>query len=207
MQGACRENETSVMCAQELKPLVYPVVQLLLGVAGLVPSPRYFPLRLRCIASLSALSAATGVFIPLAPPLLEVLTWSELRKAPAGQQAGKIPDLMTQLRAGQSQLRMPSYQEAVVNLVSPCTAYPPCPRHPGQGRPRKSDQLHVNIWGLCGCLDHIRQEAGQGKIAMKVCVGLLLPGKDHHAQDLTCSYMHILNPAIWGAGFPVQLAA
>ncbi|KAK9822072.1 hypothetical protein WJX74_004970 [Apatococcus lobatus] len=101
----------------ELKPLVYPVVQLLLGVAGLVPSPRYFPLRLRCIASLSALSAATGVFIPLAPPLLEVLTWSELRKAPAAQQAGKPPDLMTQLRAGQSQLRTPSFQEAVVNLA------------------------------------------------------------------------------------------
>ncbi len=97
---------------------MYPVVQLLLGVAGLVPSPRYFPLRLRCLASLSALSAATGVFIPLAPPLLEVLTWSELRKAPAGQQAGKLPDLMTQLRAGQSQLRTPVYQEAIVNLVS-----------------------------------------------------------------------------------------
>lgn len=130
IQEACRGCfEYTVMCAQELKPLVYPVVQLLLGVAGLVPSPRYFPLRLRCIASLSALSAATGVFIPLAPPLLEVLTWSELRKAPAGQQAGKIPDLMTQLRAGQSQLRMPSYQEAVVNLVSPCIACLSCHCH------------------------------------------------------------------------------
>lgn len=31
----------------ELRPLVYPVVQLGLGAARLVPTPRYFPLRLR----------------------------------------------------------------------------------------------------------------------------------------------------------------
>ena len=31
----------------ELRPLIYPVAQLLLGAARLVPTPGYFPLRLR----------------------------------------------------------------------------------------------------------------------------------------------------------------
>lgn len=33
----------------ELRPLVYPLAQLLLGAAKLVPTPRYFPLRLRLV--------------------------------------------------------------------------------------------------------------------------------------------------------------
>ncbi|GFR47619.1 hypothetical protein Agub_g9358, partial [Astrephomene gubernaculifera] len=37
----------------ELRPLVYPVAQLLLGAARLVPTPRYFPLRIRLARALN----------------------------------------------------------------------------------------------------------------------------------------------------------
>lgn len=37
----------------ELRPLVYPAVQLLMGAARLVPTPRYFPLRLRLARALN----------------------------------------------------------------------------------------------------------------------------------------------------------
>ena len=37
----------------ELKPLVYPLTQLMLGAARLVPTPRFFPLRLRLIRALN----------------------------------------------------------------------------------------------------------------------------------------------------------
>ena len=37
----------------ELRPLVYPLTQLLLGAARLVPTPRFFPLRLRLIRALN----------------------------------------------------------------------------------------------------------------------------------------------------------
>lgn len=37
----------------ELRPLVYPVSQLLLGAARLVPTPRYFPLRLRLVRAVN----------------------------------------------------------------------------------------------------------------------------------------------------------
>ena len=58
---------------QELKPLVYPLAQVLLGAVRLVPTPRYFPLRLRCIRALLALGKALNQFIPLSPLLLEML--------------------------------------------------------------------------------------------------------------------------------------
>ena len=37
----------------ELRPLVYPLTQLLLGAARLVPTPRFFPLRLRLVRALN----------------------------------------------------------------------------------------------------------------------------------------------------------
>jgi nucleolar complex protein 2 len=45
----------------ELQPLVYPLAQLLLGAARLVPTPRYFPLRLRLIRAINRLAQATQV--------------------------------------------------------------------------------------------------------------------------------------------------
>jgi Noc2p family len=39
-----------------LAPLVYPLVQLLLGTARLVPTPRYFPIRLRLVRALNKLA-------------------------------------------------------------------------------------------------------------------------------------------------------
>lgn len=58
---------------QELRPLVYPLTQVLIGSVRLVPTPRYFPLRLRCIRALLGLGQAVGQFIPLSPLLLEML--------------------------------------------------------------------------------------------------------------------------------------
>jgi hypothetical protein len=39
-----------------LQPLVYPTTQLLLGAARLVPTPRYFPIRLRLVRALNRLA-------------------------------------------------------------------------------------------------------------------------------------------------------
>lgn len=39
-----------------LQPLVYPLTQLLLGAARLVPTPRYFPIRLRLVRAVNKLA-------------------------------------------------------------------------------------------------------------------------------------------------------
>ena len=71
---------------QELKALVYPLTQVLLGAVRLVPTPRYFPLRLRCIRALLGLGKAMGQFIPLSPLLLEMLqVWDRMQDIVAQQ--------------------------------------------------------------------------------------------------------------------------
>ena len=99
----------------ELRPLVYPVTQLLLGAAKLVPSPRWFAIRLRLARILNALSAATGLYVPLAPLLLEVLSWNELSKGTKG--SGQCPDLLLQLRLSKQNLKQPAVQEELVTQV------------------------------------------------------------------------------------------
>lgn len=56
-----------------LEPLVFPVIQLLLTSASLVPSLRYAPLHLRLLRAASDLGAASGRFVPVAAPLLDLL--------------------------------------------------------------------------------------------------------------------------------------
>lgn len=55
-----------------LRPLMYPLVHVMLGVVHLQPTARHYPLRLHIARSLLDLSEATEMFIPIAPYLLEV---------------------------------------------------------------------------------------------------------------------------------------
>ena len=66
----------------ELRPLIYPLVQISLGVIKLVPTARYYPLRFQVLTSLLRVSARTGTYIPIAPFLLEILDSSALSKKP-----------------------------------------------------------------------------------------------------------------------------
>lgn len=66
----------------ELRPLVYPYVQISLGVLRVYPSPRTHPMRIHIASYLSDLTAETGVFIPVIPHLLTILRSSEFRRIP-----------------------------------------------------------------------------------------------------------------------------
>ncbi|CAN4116198.1 unnamed protein product [Withania somnifera] len=59
----------------DLQDLFFTLVQLINGVVHLFPGPRYFPLRLHCIQWLNDLSNSTGVFIPVASFVLDVLEY------------------------------------------------------------------------------------------------------------------------------------
>ncbi|OZJ05338.1 hypothetical protein BZG36_01559 [Bifiguratus adelaidae] len=63
-----------------LQPLIYPLVQVAIGVIRLIPTAQYFPLRFHVIRSITALIRQTGVFIPLAPYIFEVLESAEIKK-------------------------------------------------------------------------------------------------------------------------------
>merc|ERR1712093_598613 len=71
----------------ELRPLIYPTVQVTLGAMRLIPTSTYFPLRFHLMRSLLRLSRATGTYIPLASALLEVLNSNEMKKSSKAQHA------------------------------------------------------------------------------------------------------------------------
>lgn len=101
---------------QDLRGLVYPLVQIVTGAIRLVPTPRYFPLRLRLLRSLNRLSSATGLFVPVAPLLLEMLQWRGLHTA---VKSGGGPQMQTtpQLRAGKQLLATATFQQSLVDEV------------------------------------------------------------------------------------------
>jgi nucleolar complex protein 2 len=97
----CLELWTGAICAYsseaDLRPLAYPLTQIISGVARLVPTARYFPLRLRCAKMLNRIAASTGTFIPVSLFLLEMLEMKELNRPPTGG-VGKAVDLRTLLK-------------------------------------------------------------------------------------------------------------
>ncbi|UPK98163.1 hypothetical protein LCI18_009098 [Fusarium solani-melongenae] len=100
----------------QLRLLIYPLVQVTLGAMRLIPTAIYFPLRFHLIRSLLRISRATGTFIPLASPLLEVLTSAEMKKAPKPSSI-KPFDFATAYKAPKSYLRTRVYQDGVGEQV------------------------------------------------------------------------------------------
>ena len=101
----------------QLRPLIYPTVQVTLGAMRLIPTATYFPLRFQMMRSLLRLSRATGTYIPLASALLEVLNSNEMKKPPKPSTL-KILDFASNYKAPKSYLRTRVYQDGVGEQVA-----------------------------------------------------------------------------------------
>ncbi|XWS58075.1 hypothetical protein CRYUN_Cryun08bG0004000 [Craigia yunnanensis] len=116
----CLELWTGAICAYsseaDFQPLAYPLTQIISGVARLVPTARYFPLRLRCVRMLNRIAASTGTFIPVSMLLLDMLEMKELNRPPTGG-IGKAVDLRATLKASKPILKTRAFQEACVISV------------------------------------------------------------------------------------------
>lgn len=58
----------------EFRDLLYPLVQIITGTVGVVPTARFFPLHFQCIGMLNQLAEATKVYVPAIPLLLDLLS-------------------------------------------------------------------------------------------------------------------------------------
>lgn len=58
---------------EAFKPLVYPLIQVIDSTVNLIPTSRYYPLRLHCVDLYIQIATATDVFIPVAPLLLDII--------------------------------------------------------------------------------------------------------------------------------------
>lgn len=95
-----------------LAPLIYPLVQVTLGVITLIGTPQYYPLRFHCIRALLRLTTRTGVFIPLAPYLLDIFDSSELKRR-AKPSTAKPLDWDIIIRAPKAYLHTKVYQDSI----------------------------------------------------------------------------------------------
>ncbi|KAI9889244.1 MAG: Nucleolar Complex 2 protein [Vezdaea aestivalis] len=95
-----------------LRPLIYPLTQITLGAARLIPAPSYFPLRFHLIRSLDRLGASSETFMPLAPLVLEVFSSPLLNKPGKPSTLRPIP-LTTTLRAPAVQLKTRVYATTI----------------------------------------------------------------------------------------------
>lgn len=100
----------------QLRLLIYPLVQVTLGAMRLIPTAIYFPLRFHLVRALLRVSRATGTYIPLASPLLEVLNSAEMRKPPKATTL-KAFDFSISYKAPKSYLRTRVYQDGVGDQV------------------------------------------------------------------------------------------
>ncbi|KAJ1327554.1 nucleolar complex protein 2 [Microdochium nivale] len=100
----------------QLKPLIYPLVQVTLGAMRLIPTSTYFPLRFHMIRSLLRISRSTGTYIPLASALLEVLTSAEMRHTPKATTVKPL-DFAVSYKAPKSYLRTRVFQDGIGEQV------------------------------------------------------------------------------------------
>ncbi|KAH0892274.1 hypothetical protein HID58_054703, partial [Brassica napus] len=112
----CLELWTGAVCAyssqSELRSVAYPLAQIISGVARLVPTARYIPLRLRCVSMLNRIAASTGSFIPVSMLLMDMLDMKELNRPPTGG-----VDLRTLLKVSKPAVKTRAFQEACVYSV------------------------------------------------------------------------------------------
>ena len=163
-----------------LGALAFPVSHLLQAAASLVPTPRYFPLRLRCLRALVGLAAAVGVYAPVAPLLCDMLEWKGLHSTAPNKKRGRgggsggvsshtvDPDAVL-LRASKASLASPAFQadlvDQVVELLAdslapwstspsfPELARPTCVRLRAFAKKCPVDKLRSPVRGLIACLD------------------------------------------------------
>lgn len=99
-----------------LKPLIYPLVQIILGAMRLKPSAKHLPLRLMFINLLTLLSESTLVYIPIASYILEILDSAELRQTPKPSTLKPL-DFQLNVRAPTGYLGTKTFQMGVLEEV------------------------------------------------------------------------------------------
>ncbi|XP_023247323.1 nucleolar complex protein 2 homolog isoform X2 [Copidosoma floridanum] len=99
-----------------LRNLLYPLVQITIGVVNLIPTMQYYPLRFHCVKMLINMSRETGVFIPSIPLVIELLDKYDFNKRHKAV-AMKPLSLMCMLRVSKSQSRENVYKDALIENI------------------------------------------------------------------------------------------
>ena len=120
LASACMQGKEEQE-VQLLRSLIFPLTEVILGVAQLIPTTRHLPLRLHLVRFLQQLASAAEMFIPTTSILLDALDLKEIGLKPKrvkGRAAGKSIQLPLLLKLPKDDaLRTTEQLEACVSEV------------------------------------------------------------------------------------------